>query len=292
MKVEIATNAVRRGGVEPPPAVTTVELPEWDYRTTIRAAVVGGRAGFRRRESHDVLEVPECLIAHPLLADLLVNGRYEGASEVTLRCGARTGERLAAIVPAGLPVDVPADVRRDSFEEVAAGRRWRISAGSFFQARPDGADALAGIVADAARQLEAPTTALDLYSGVGLFSGVLAEQGWWVTAVESSPSSTADARVNLAGLPVQVVEADVTRWRPPAAALVVADPSRNGLGRKGVDVARTSGAGRLVLISCDAISLGRDAALLQKAGYEMTAMTLVDMFPQTFHVEVVSIFDR
>ncbi|HEX2148765.1 MAG TPA: TRAM domain-containing protein, partial [Actinomycetota bacterium] len=98
MKVEIATNAVRRGGVEPPPAVTTVELPEWDYRTTIRAAVVGGRAGFRRRESHDVLEVPECLIAHPLLADLLVNGRYEGASEVTLRCGARTGERLAATV--------------------------------------------------------------------------------------------------------------------------------------------------------------------------------------------------
>ncbi|HYN99060.1 MAG TPA: hypothetical protein VEU28_05250, partial [Actinomycetota bacterium] len=225
-------------------------------------------------------------------SDLLVKGRYKGASEVTLRCGARTGERLAATVPAGLPIGVPADVRRDSFYEEAAGRRWRISAGSFFQARPDGADALAGIVAEAARQMEAPAAALDLYSGVGLFAGVLAEQGWSVTAVESSPSSTADARRNLAGLPVQVVETDITRWRPPQATLVVADPSRNGLGRKGVDVVTASGAGRLVLVSCDAISLGRDAALLQTAGYQMTAMTLVDMFPQTFHVEVVSIFDR
>ncbi|HYN99796.1 MAG TPA: TRAM domain-containing protein, partial [Actinomycetota bacterium] len=87
MKLEIATNAVRRGGVEPPPAVATVEMPEWAYRTTIRAAVVDGRAGFRKKQSHDVLQVPECLIAHPLLSDLLVNGRYKGASEVTLRCG-------------------------------------------------------------------------------------------------------------------------------------------------------------------------------------------------------------
>jgi 23S rRNA (uracil1939-C5)-methyltransferase len=91
-------------------------------------------------------------------------------------------------------------------------------------------------------------------------------------------------------LAVDVVQADVTRWEPPGASLVVADPSRTGLGRKGAEVVAASGAQRLVLISCDAISLGRDSALLSKKGYRLTAMTLVDMFPQTSHVEVVSTF--
>jgi 23S rRNA (uracil1939-C5)-methyltransferase len=288
MKLEILVNAVTRAGVEPPGVPATVELDPWAYRTTVRAAVIDGRAGFRRQESHDVVRAPECLIAHPLLADLLAGGRFDGASEVLLRCGAGTGERLAATVPAGLEISVPDDVRRDSFSEIAAGRRWRISAGSFFQARPDGADALAELVAGAAGE---PGTALDLYSGVGLFSGVLAERGWAVTAVESFPSAVADARANLAGLPAEIVQADVTRWAPPEASLVVADPSRIGLGRKGVEVVAASGAHRLVLISCDAISLGRDSALLLKRGYRLTAMTLVDMFPQTSHVEVVSTFD-
>lgn len=289
MKVEIVANAVARAGVELPGAPSMVELDPWAYRTTVRAAVVDGRAGYRRRESHDVLRVPECLVAHPLLADLLADGRFDGASEVLLRCGARTGERLAATVPAGLEISVPDDVHRDAFSEIAAGRRWRISAGSFFQARPDGADALAQLVAAAAGE---PGPALDLYSGVGLFSGVLAERGWTITAVESSPTAVADARANLDGLPVEIVQADVTRWAPPAVSLVVADPSRIGLGRKGVGVVAASGARRLVLVSCDAISLGRDSALLAKQGYRLTAMTLVDMFPQTSHVEVVSTYDR
>lgn len=291
MKAEIVVNAVVRAGVEPPGAPATVELNPWAYRTTIRAAVVDGKAGFRRRRSNEVLRVPECLIAHPLLADLLANGRYDGAAEVLLRCGARTGERLAATVPAGLGISVPEDVKREAFYEVAAGRRWRISAGSFFQARPDGADALADLLAGAAASLGEPAAALDLYGGVGLFSGVLAERGWAVTAVESSPSAVADARVNLRGLAVDVVQADVTGWEPPGASLVVADPSRIGLGRKGAEVVAASGAHRLILISCDAISLGRDSALLSKKGYRLTAMTLVDMFPQTSHVEVVSTFD-
>ncbi len=157
---------------------------------------------------------------------------------------------------------------------------------------PDGADALAEIILEAAGELGDPVQALDLYSGVGLFAGVLAGAGWSVVAVESSPSAVADARVNLAGLDVEVAEADVTRWDPPRAGLVVADPSSNGLGRKGVEVVEASGARRLVLVSCDAISLGRDAGLLKKKGFELSGITLVDMFPQTAHVEVVSIFDR
>ena len=74
--------------------------------------------------------------------------------------------------------------------------------------------------------------------------------------------------------------------------LVVADPSRKGLGRRGVAAVNRSGARRLVLVSCDAASLGRDLALLRDAGYALTALTPVDLFPHTFHVEVVTVFDR
>ena len=72
----------------------------------------------------------------------------------------------------------------------------------------------------------------------------------------------------------------------------MADPSRAGLERRGVDVVSASRARRVVLISCDAASLGRDATRLRRAGYSLTSATPIDLFPHTFHVEVVSVFDR
>jgi 23S rRNA (uracil1939-C5)-methyltransferase len=270
----------------------TVRLPAQDFRTTVDAAVTRGRAGLRRYRSHRVVEVEQCLVAHPLLEDLLVNGRYGDATDVLLRCGARTGERLAMPTPLGTPLDVPDDVRFDHIHELAADRTWQISARSFFQTRADGVDALADLVAAAAGQVEPAQRALDLYSGVGVFAGVLAHRGWSVTAVESDRSAVDDARVNLHGLPVSALRADVTRWKAPKADLVVADPSRAGLEKRGVDVVAATRARRVVLISCDVTSLGRDAALLRKAGYSLSYVTPVDLFPHTFHVEVVSVYDR
>jgi 23S rRNA (uracil1939-C5)-methyltransferase len=292
-KADIVRDAIRRlGGFEPPAFAPTVTLAPWAFRTTVRAAVVKGRAGFRRAHSHDVVAVDGCLVAHPLLTELIVDGRYRGAGEVLLRCGARTGERLAAATPRRAAVTVPDDVRSDHLHELAVGRSWRISARSFFQSRVDGVDALAAVVANAADELGVARTAIDLYSGVGVFAGVLAARGWSVTAVESARSAVADTRVNLRGLTVEVVRADVTQWTAPHAELVVADPTRAGLGRHGVDAIEASGARRAILVSCDAASLGRDAGLLSRAGYDLTAVTPVDLFPQTAHVEVVTVFDR
>ena len=113
-----------------------------------------------------------------------------------------------------------------------------------------------------------------------------------MTAVESSRSAVDDARVNLDGLAVDVVRGDVTKWTPPRAELVIADPNRAGLGRQGVAVVVATGAARAILVSCDAASLGRDAGLLRDAGYNLTAVTPVDLFPHTAHVEVVTVYDR
>ncbi len=213
-----------------------MELPATHFRTTVQAAVANGRAGFRRYRSHRVVAVDGCLVAHPRLEELLVHGEYGDASEVLLRCGARTGERLAMPTPLGTSIAVPADVRFDHVHELAAGREWQISARSFFQTRPDGVDALAAAVARAADEVGPAGRALDLYSGVGVFAGVLAARGWSVTAVESDGSAVQDARTNLADLDVSALRADVTKWKPRVSDLVVADPSRAGLDRHGVNV--------------------------------------------------------
>jgi tRNA/tmRNA/rRNA uracil-C5-methylase (TrmA/RlmC/RlmD family) len=110
--------------------------------------------------------------------------------------------------------------------------------------------------------------------------------------VERAGSSTDDARVNLADDDVNVVTSAVERWAPEPAAVVVADPARSGLGRKAVDVIAATGAVGVVLVSCDAASLGRDAALLAAHGYAHRTSVVIDVFTHTHHVEVVSSFSR
>ena len=134
---------------------------------------------------------------------------------------------------------------------------------------------------------------VDAYAGVGLFASILgAARGARVVAVESDPSAVADAGVNLADVDADVVASEVARWNPVPADVVVAGPARSGLGRPGVTALVATAAPRLVLVSCDPASLGRDTALLTGAGYRLTGVTLVDAFPDTFHVETVSRFDR
>ena len=108
--------------------------------------------------------------------------------------------------------------------------------------------------------------------------------------VESSSSACADARVTVPD--AQVVESGFERWTPRPIELVVADPARAGLGREAVDVVAATGAQRIVLVSCDPVSLARDTMLLATHGYRHGASTVLDLFPHTPHVEVVTTFDR
>lgn len=275
------------GGVGP-----TVGLEPWKFRTTLRAGVTAGSLGFRRVRSHEVVAVSDCLVANPSVSGMLGSLRFPGADEVVLRVGARTGERMASPVPPLPDLVLPDGVSCSEIHERAAGRLWRVSAGSFFQTRPDGVDLLASMVASCATDLGEPARAVDLCSGVGVFAGTLADAGWTTTALEVSRSSVQDAKHNLFGLAANIVRSRFQEWKPTQAELTIADPSREGLGRPGVAAAVGTGARRVVLISCDAASLGRDSALFADAGYRLTSVTPIDMFPHTPHVEVFSVFDR
>jgi 23S rRNA (uracil1939-C5)-methyltransferase len=309
-KESIVVDALRRtGGIEPPDPQPGPTLEATGWRTTVRAAIDDdGRAGFRLHRSHDTVSLDGgCLVAHPLVDEVLRTGHFPTpVAEVVVRAGAATGERLVLARPAAAGCEVPADAllvgtdelaagRRAWIHEVVAGRRWRVSAESFFQGRPDGAEAVVAAVRSAVGDALVPGARLvDLYSGVGLFAGALgAGSDGRVVVVETNRSALADARVNLADLPdARILGADVRRWRPSAAGVVVADPSRQGLGADVVGRIGATGAGALALVSCDASALGRDAGLLAAAGWNLESLCLVDLFPHTPHVEVVTGWKR
>ena len=304
MRLEIVTDALRRLGrlsdavVRPGPPIGAERS-----RNTLRLAVDDGRLGLRARGTNDVVPVDDCLVVVPGLAELLVPGVVDpgSATEVTLRVADGTGERLLLAAPTAAGVLAPEDVAVIGADELAGGRRkWffaevaghrlRVSASSFFQTRGSGAEALVAIVA--AQVDGSPEgTFVDLYGGVGLFAVTVAGERR-IVLVERSAAAAADARQNLAGRPAKVIAKPVERWRPVPAAVVVADPARAGLGTVGVQRTVATGAGRVVLISCDAASLGRDTAALAAAGYDHVESVVVDMFGHTGHVEVVTRFDR
>lgn len=306
LKVQMVTEQLERiGKVDQPVVHAAGPLPDTGYRTTVRCVISEGRAGFRQHHAHAAVEVDSCMVAHPLVEELMVEGWFGETPEVTIRAGAATGERIVVAHPRATDIRVPDDVvltstnqlKRGSrvwYHEEVAGRSFRISARSFFQTSPQGAEALVNTVSAAAAPFLVDDASLaDLYSGVGLFAATLPATGP-IIAVESNKSSVVDAGFNLAHREpeVQLVRSKVEQWSPKPVDMVVADPSRKGLGKDAIGRIDATGATALVLVSCDAGALGRDAHLLGIKGFTLESSTLVDLFPHTSHVEVVSTFKR
>ena len=132
-------------------------------------------------------------------------------------------------------------------------------------------------------------------AGIGIFAGTVGRNRT-VTAVERSRDSLADAKVNLQGQmkagTVQIIPSTVERWRPTPATVVVADPARVGLGRDGARTLLGCEPDLFVLVGCDHSSFARDAALLVAAGLKLVRLVVVDLFPDTSHVETLGAFVR
>ena len=295
LKASIVADALRRTG-RLSDAVVRIGggVGPWEYRTTMRLAVgPGGAVGLREGSSHRVVAFEHCPVAHPALAALLPGLRVVGTDEITLRVGVATG--TATALPAdrrarieGLPEHVGVGPDATVVEHVG-GVPLRVSAASFFQSGPAAAELLVRTVAEAAGPLLHDSgPVLDAYGGVGLFAAGLGLER--PVLVESSRSACDDARVNLPH--AQVVCAPFEQWRPQPVRLAVVDPARAGLGADAAAVLAASGAERVVLVSCDPVSLARDTVLLGGHGYRHAGSTVLDLFPNTPHVEVVTVFDR
>jgi 23S rRNA (uracil1939-C5)-methyltransferase len=168
-----------------------------------------------------------------------------------------------------------------------SGHSYQVSAGAFFQSNRH----LIPTVVEIVTQGRGGNTALDLYAGGGLFSLPLAAQFQSVVAVESSPASFRDLRRNLPPQ-ARAVRSTAEAYLQNAGKklrpdLVVVDPPRAGLGAKAARSLAERRAPEVTYVSCDPATLARDVAVLIEAGYGVQQAHLVDLFPQTYHLETV-----
>ncbi len=169
---------------------------------------------------------------------------------------------------------------------------YRVSSGAFFQVNRY----LIPVLLEEVIARRQGGIAWDLYAGVGLFAQALAQSFEQVIAVESAPASSADLARNLHGSGRRHIAMDTLRFlkSPPIQRpdLVVVDPPRAGLGAEVCQRLADIGPRQIVYVSCDPSTLARDLRTLQPSGYRPVALTLIDLFPQTFHLETVATLER
>ena len=200
------------------------------------------------------------------------------------RSRASSGSEEAADASAGTVV---AGWGEPSLSYRANGHAYRVSNGAFFQGNRFLVDTLLTL---ATRDAEGET-AWDLYAGGGLFTRALAERFADVVAVEGSAVSAADLAHNVPGAGLHDVSTQrflAQTRRSPAPDFILLDPPRAGLGLEGSRALAAVRSHSITYVSCDPATLARDLRVLVDAGYTSTELDLVDMFPQTAHLETVA----
>jgi 23S rRNA (uracil1939-C5)-methyltransferase len=322
---EFARLGVPAGTIAPPIAAPA----EWGYRRRIRLHVdPDRRLGFLRAESRRVVEIEACTIAEPVLSaaipaarrllrslrlplselELSSRGALPGVV-LALRAGAPPEhldrsriERFLAEQPAIAGVVIVGQGFLRTFGEVRvriaspAGKPLDVSPLSFSQVNP-AANAL--LVAAVLRAADAAPTAraLELFAGAGNFTLALAPRVAALHAVERdrfAAEALAHAAANQPGITVERSPVGPALARLGQAGerfeLVLADPPRGGL-REELPGILTLAPRRFLYISCDLATLARDSRSILGAGYGLTSLELVDLFPQTHHAEMVARFD-
>ena len=174
-------------------------------------------------------------------------------------------------------------------------RDFRVSAASFFQVNTVMAEKMVHHLLSYL-PVSPITTLLDAYCGVGLFSAFLAPKYEHVIGIESSPSACEDFAVNLDEFDnVELYEGlaeDIILYLEVKPDVILVDPPRTGLEKLVVDGLLKLNPRVIAYVSCDPSTLARDAARLINGGYRLKDVTPFDLFPQTYHIESISLFER
>jgi len=172
----------------------------------------------------------------------------------------------------------------------AAGFPYRVDHGAFFQVNRWLIDNFVSLITDH----PSGGVAWDLFAGVGLFARQLAGNFAQVLAVESAPASFSALRHNLSGTTGRAVGSTALDFlrhnreqREPRPDLIILDPPRAGLGEETTSLLNAIHVAQMIYVSCDPATLARDLRTLTQERYKIESITLVDMFPQTFHLETV-----
>ncbi|OEJ34140.1 class I SAM-dependent RNA methyltransferase [Streptomyces subrutilus] len=294
------------------------QVPQW--RTRVQFAIdEDGNAGLRKHRSHDIELIDHCMIAAAGVSELGIEKQdWPQMASVEAIAASGSGDRQVVLTPrpgGRLPLvelDKPVSVLRVEekdggvhrvhgrpfVRERADGRTYRVGMGGFWQVHPQAADTLIKAVMQGLMPRKGEM-ALDLYCGVGIFAGALAErlgETGAVLGIESTKRAVEDARHNLADFPrVRVEQGKVEQILPKTGItecdLVVLDPPRAGAGKQTVRHIAGLSARRIAYVACDPAALARDLGYFKENGYKVRTLRAFDLFPMTHHVECVAILE-
>jgi 23S rRNA (uracil1939-C5)-methyltransferase len=306
-KRAVVTHLLRAvGGFDDAPVLETVACDDpWHYRNQMRFSVDRkGQPGLTAKGSHRVLPLVSCPIAHEQINRALgvLSAVSNERPQVVLRCGDATGQLM--MQPAPTPetmaqlAEADLDVRTDTMEEMLAGETFRIRPSSFFQTNTVQAEKMIAMVLQGLLgESEQPLTVVDAYCGVGTFSLLLARHVEQVIAIEESPSAIKDAQWNLRNVRnVQILKGKVENLLPTLSSHIdalVIDPPRAGCQQVVLDALMQHPVSRIVYVSCDPATLARDLNMLchLQPAYQLRSVQPLDMFPQTAHIECVTVLE-
>ena len=323
MKRQVVEEAWARAGLRLPPdaAVLGMEDP-WRYRIRgefeATAEAEGWRFGFHRMRSHEVLPVDSCIIhdqrierALPAFARAAGELRLAGLQNLLLTVEPTGPGLLWRLRVSGRRRDWPReayarrvadllpDVRLldDAMSLEFWGLTFRVRSDTFVQTNYRQMLVLYRTTLDML-QARPGERVLDLYAGIGTISVAAAREGALVTAVEENPNAVQlgrlNARINSANVEYRPgkVEAVLREVRLGRHAAVVLDPPRAGCEPAAIGELIRLGIPRLVYVSCEPSTHARDVVALVRGGYRVRRAAIVDMFPQTYHIESVALLER
>lgn len=314
-KEDIVRDQLQRiGGFKQINVRPTLPNPQpWGYSIELPLSPTPeGGFGLWSAAQQQVIPITQCPITHPDLVALLqaIDLELPDLRKMTLRLG-DDGAMLAAlevedVEPPELEVDFPFSVAIVLPDKTAAsligdnyivqsvkGRDFRVSPGCTFPPSPAAAAQVVDTVLDFAA-LTGVETLLELYSGVGLLTAFLADAAVEVVAIELNEDAAADTAVNLPNADNVTLYAGWVEDILPALDvrpdMVIVNPPGKGLTREALTAVTRQNAPRLIYVSSDPATLARDGKHLAKAGYQPIVVQPIDMRPQTYQIETVSLW--
>jgi 23S rRNA (uracil1939-C5)-methyltransferase len=318
-KTKILRDQLQRiGKIENPPVTQMVASPnEWNYRNHVQFHLTAeGKVGFINAKGNSTLPIEECHLPEAGINSFWHDLQFESNKDVE-RVSLRAGrdEELMVVLESEDPetpeLEIEADVSVvhlfDEHAVVIAGqdnlifkildKDFRVSAASFFQVNTKMAEKMVQHLLTCL-PVSLSTTLIDVYCGVGLFSKFFAAKCQTVIGIEESKSACEDFAVNLDEFDnVELYEGSAEEILPGLAGrldtstYVIVDPPRAGIERYALDAILSIKPQVIAYISCDPSTLARDAARLINGGYRLAEVTPFDLFPQTYHIESISIFE-
>lgn len=285
------------GDFEDPPVSEVIGADDpWNYRNHARFTVRDGKLGYIRRFKRQFFEVPECKIMDPRINGVLakLQGNLQDATQCNIRVGA--DEDQVMIQPKLDLSEYGLETGQQHITERLHGREFLVAASAFFQVNRPQAEKLIDVVRERVAG-DADTVVADAYAGVGTFAALLADSVGKVIAIEESAPAIEAAKKALAGLDnVELICARTELLLPKLEQkvdVVILDPPRSGCLPEALEAVANFKPRRVIYVSCDPASLGRDLAILcgENGAFDLVDVQPVDMFPHTHHVECVATLD-